>query len=72
MEARFACGSMVRFFFFTKILHRVQNLCEKEENLPPCRRRYLLPMRDRLISLSSGRFADFVHFVVFVVQTPTA
>jgi hypothetical protein len=29
-------------------------------------------MRDRRISLSSGRFAGFVHVVVFVVQTPTA
>jgi len=27
------------FFFFTKSLHTVQQFCEKEENLPPCRRR---------------------------------
>jgi hypothetical protein len=28
--------------------------------------------RDRLIPISSGRFALFAHVVVFVVQTPTA
>jgi hypothetical protein len=28
--------------------------------------------RDRLIHGSTGSFAGFVHFVVFVVQTPTA
>jgi hypothetical protein len=28
--------------------------------------------RDRLIPISIGRFAGFVHFVLFVVQTPTA
>jgi hypothetical protein len=28
--------------------------------------------RDRQIHISIGRFAGFVHFVVFVVQTPTA
>jgi hypothetical protein len=27
--------------------------------------------RDRLLRVSSGRFAGFVHVVVFVVQTPT-
>jgi len=27
---------------------------------------------DRLIPISIGRFAGFAHFVVFVVQTPTA
>jgi hypothetical protein len=30
MKARFACGSMVLFFFFTKMLHIVQHFCEKE------------------------------------------
>jgi hypothetical protein len=29
-------------------------------------------MRDRLIHGSTGSFAVFAHFVVFVVQTPTA
>jgi hypothetical protein len=28
--------------------------------------------RDRLLHAGTGRFAGFVHFVVFVVQTPTA
>jgi hypothetical protein len=28
--------------------------------------------RDRLLHASMSRFAGFVHFVVFVVQTPTA
>jgi len=28
--------------------------------------------RDRLLHASMGRFAGFVHFMVFVVQTPTA
>jgi len=28
--------------------------------------------RDRLLHAGIGRFAVFAHFVVFVVQTPTA
>jgi hypothetical protein len=28
--------------------------------------------RDRLIHVGIGRFVGFAHFVVFVVQTPTA
>ncbi len=27
------------FIFFTNMLHVVQHVCEKEWNLPPCRRR---------------------------------
>jgi len=30
VKASFACGSMVFFFFFTKMLHYVQHFCEKE------------------------------------------
>jgi hypothetical protein len=39
VNGRIACGSMGHFFFFTKILHNVQNFCEKECLIPPCRRR---------------------------------
>jgi hypothetical protein len=62
-----------RFIFFTKILHKVQNFCEKEwkssalpEAISPVK------IRDRLPHVSIGRFAVFAHFVLFVVQTPTA
>jgi hypothetical protein len=77
---RFCQRYMVRFFLVHKKT-RCEFFCEQDlisSALPepalsvvewgdiPCH------MRDRLISLSIGRFTGFVHFVVFVVQTPTA
>jgi hypothetical protein len=81
MNGRIACGSMVLFLSFSQKNSLCEFFCEKDREsstLPepalsvvewgdiPCH------MRDRRISLSSGRFAGFVHVVVFVVQTPTA
>jgi hypothetical protein len=81
MNGRIACGSMVLFLSFSQKNSQSEFFCEKDREsstLPepalsvvewgdiPCH------MRDRRISLSSGRFAGFVHVVVFVVQTPTA
>jgi len=41
--ARFACGSMVRFFLVPKKIHNVNFFGNKIENFPPCRRRYPPP-----------------------------
>jgi hypothetical protein len=38
-DISFACGSMVRFNFFTEIWLGEPNFREKAWNLPPCRRR---------------------------------
>jgi len=72
MKAGFACGSMVRFLFFTKMLHSVQHFCEKENFFRPAGGDIPHQTRDHLIHVSIGRFAGFAHVVLFVVQTPTA
>jgi hypothetical protein len=69
------------FFFFTNILHVVQNVREKDMGssaLPVPALSVVewgdIPRqtRERLIHGSIGCFTCFAHFVVFVVQTPTA
>jgi hypothetical protein len=73
VNGRIACGSMVLFLSFSQKFGSASQIFVKKKRIfraasgdIPCH------MRDRRISLSSGRFAGFVHFVVFVVQTPTA
>jgi hypothetical protein len=79
--AGFACGSMVLFFFFTKKLLSKQLFCKKELESSALPEPALSVVewgdiphqtRDRLLHVSSGRFAVFAHVVVFVVHTPTA
>jgi hypothetical protein len=50
----------------------VQIFCEKDSFFRPASGDILDRTRDRRIHISSGRFAFFAYFVVFVVQTPTA
>jgi hypothetical protein len=61
------------FIFIIKNLHPVQIFYDKD------RESSALPetissvkTRDRLLHARIGRFAVFAHFVLFVVQTPTA
>jgi len=42
-KAGFACGSMVRYVSFSQKFALCENFCEKEVNLPPCRRRQFVP-----------------------------
>jgi len=73
MKARFACGSMVLLlFFFTNIWPGEPNVREKNGLFRPAGGDIPRQTRDRLLHVSIGRFAVFAHFVVFVVQTPTA
>jgi hypothetical protein len=64
MEARFACGSMVRDRSFSALPEPALSVVEWGD-IPR-------QTRDRLIHISSGRFAGFAHVVMFVIQTPTA
>jgi len=73
MEARFACGSMVRFFLFLQKCCTMCNIFVKKAGFfRPARGDIPRQTWDRLIHVSIGCFARFAHVVVFVVQTPTA
>jgi hypothetical protein len=63
------------------MLHKVQHVCAKDRESSALPEPALsvvewgdIPRktRNRLLHVSSGRFAVFAHVVVFVVQTPTA
>jgi hypothetical protein len=64
---------MVLFLSFSQKNSLCEFFCEKDREssaLPEA----ISPVktRDRLLHASVGRFAGFVHVVLFVVQTPTA
>jgi hypothetical protein len=81
MEVRFACGSVVRSFSFSQNFARCAKFCEKDRGSSALPEPALSVVewgdiphntQDRRIHAGIGRFAVFAHFVLFVVQTPTA
>ncbi len=73
MEARFVSGSMVRDPSFSqKICILCKFSVKKTGIFRPGGGDNPRQTRDRLIHVSIGRFTGFAHFVLFVVQIPTA
>jgi hypothetical protein len=73
MEARFACGSRVLFLSFAEKCGSVSHIfLQKDVQFRPTGGDIPRQTRDRLIHGSTSSFVIFAHFVVFVVQTPTA
>jgi hypothetical protein len=77
----FACGSVVLLFLFPKTFAHSANVLGTKIGSSALPEPALSVVewdairhqtRDRLMHISSGRFAGFAHVVVFVVQTPTA
>jgi hypothetical protein len=72
---------MVRCLSFSQKNSRCEFFCEKDRESSALPEPALSVVewgdisrqtRDRLLHVSIGRFAVFAHFVLFVVQTPTA